>query len=98
MELSQLIHFSPKRSSLFEALQTQVSPGAPTLKPLCPTRWTVHTKAIEAVLTNYGLLQEALEVIQQGKDEYALKAIGFLNSMDKYILWTEAFLSYLLSH
>jgi len=84
MELSQLIRFSPKRSSLFEALQAQVSPGAPTLKPLCPTQWTVRTKAIEAVLTNYGLLQEALEVIQQGKDEYALKAMGFLNSMDKF--------------
>ena len=50
MELSQLIRFSPKRSSLFAALQAQVSPSAPTLKPLCPTRWTVRTRAIEAVL------------------------------------------------
>jgi len=94
MELSQLIRFSPKRSSLFEALQAQVSPGAPTLKPLCPTRWTVRTKAIEAVLTNYGLLQEALEVIQQGKDEYALKAMGFLNSMDKFSTYFGLKLSY----
>ena len=84
MELSQLIRFSPKRSSLFAALQAQVSPSAPTLKPLCPTRWTVRTRAIEAVLANYQLLLDALEVIQQGRDEYAMKAHGFLNSMLKF--------------
>ena len=84
MELSQLIRFSPKRSSLFTALQAQVSPSAPTLKPLCPTRWTVRTKAIEAVLANYKLLLDALEAIQEGKDEYAMKANGFLNSMLKF--------------
>lgn len=49
-ELSQLIRFSSKRSSLFAVLQAQVSSSAPTLKPLCPTKWTVRTRAIEAVL------------------------------------------------
>lgn len=29
MELSQLIHYSPKHLSLFESLMIQVSPGAP---------------------------------------------------------------------
>ena len=84
MKLSQLIRFSPKRSSLFTTLQAQVSSSAPTLKPLCPTRWTVRTRAIEAVLANYQLLLDALEEIQQGKDEYALKANGFLHSMLKF--------------
>lgn len=83
MELSQLIRYSPKRLSLFESLMAQVSQGAPLLKPLCPTRWTVRTRAINALL-NYHLLQETLEVIKEGKDEYALKAIGYLNSMDKF--------------
>ena len=50
MGLGQLIRFSPKRSSLFETLQQQFSPGAPSLKTLCPTRWTVRTGANEAVL------------------------------------------------
>ena len=84
MELSQLIRYSPKRLTLFESLMAQVSPGAPSLKPLCPTRWTVRTRAINAVLTNYRLLQETLEIIKEGKDEYALKAIGYLNSIDKF--------------
>lgn len=72
MGLSQLIRFSPKRLNLFETLQSQVSLSAPTLKPLCPTRWTVRTVAIDAVLKNYLLLQDALELIQQGTDEYAM--------------------------
>ena len=50
IEVSQLICFSPKCSSLFESLQAQVCPGAPSLKPLCPTRWTVRTRAIEATM------------------------------------------------
>ena len=29
-------------------------------------------------------MQETLEIIKEGKDEYALKAIGYLNSMDKF--------------
>ena len=30
------------------------------------------------------MLQETLEIIKEGKDEYALKAIGYLNSMDTF--------------
>ena len=38
--------------SLFLSLQSQLSPGSTTsLKPLCPTRWTVHTAAISAIIT-----------------------------------------------
>ena len=67
--------------TLTQALNAQSS--APTLKSLRPTRWTVRMRAIEAVLANYQLLLDALEVIQQGRDEYAMKAHGFLNSMLK---------------
>ena len=40
-----------------------MSPGAPTLKPLCPTRWTVRTKAIDAVLKTTVLFDE-LEIVE----------------------------------
>ena len=53
MGLNQLIQYSPKRTALFENMQLQLSPGAPTLKPLCPTRWTVRTAAFASVLQNY---------------------------------------------
>ena len=85
MELSQFIRFSPKRSTLFQTLQSQLTPGAPSLKPLCPTRWTVRTRAIESVLTNYEVLTSALvEIHDSGRDEYALKAGGYLSTMDKF--------------
>ena len=96
MGISQLIRYSPKRSSLFDALRSQVSPGAPSLKPLRPTRWTVRTRAIGALLTNYRLLLDALEIIQEGRDEYAMKANGYLTSMQQFstFFWTQAFTSH----
>ena len=81
MGISQLILYSPKRSSLFYTLRSQVSPGVPTLKPLCPTRWTVRTHAIGALLTNYKLLWDALEIIKEGRHEYAN---GYLTSMQQF--------------
>ena len=83
MGLSQLIHFSPKQSSLFQTLQLQMSPGAPSIKPLCPTRWTVRTKAIDSVLKNYSVLQNELEIVQQQNDEYGMKVCGYHDAMDK---------------
>ena len=34
---------------LFEALQSQLAPGSPSLKPLCPTRSTVRTCALHSI-------------------------------------------------
>ena len=62
IELVKLIKFSPKRSSLFQALKSQMSPETHDLRPLCPTRWTVRTGAIEAVIANYKTLCTVLKV------------------------------------
>ena len=95
MELSQFIRYSPKRSTLFQNLQSQLTPGAPSLKPLCPTRWTVRTRAIEAVISNYAVLTTALiEIHDSGRDEYALKAGGYLSTMERF----SAFFGLKLSH
>ena len=97
MELCQLICFSPQRSSLFEALKSQVSTPTPSLKPLCPTRWTVRTKAIDALLKNYSLLMETLSEMKcSGRDDSALKAGGFLNTMETFTAFFGLRLSYLV--
>ena len=71
MCVSQLIRYSPKRMTLFQALQSQLAHGSASLKPLCPTRWTVRTGAIQSVLCNYSILCEALEQINaETRDEY----------------------------
>ena len=95
MEISQLILYSPKRSSLFSTLQSQMSPGSKTLKPLCPIRWTVRTAAISAILSNYTVLCTALEEINaHTHDDYGRKAGGFLALMENF----STFFSLKLSH
>ena len=80
MELVQLIKWSPKRSSLFEKLRAEMTPGTHDLRPLCPTRGTVRTGAIHAVISHYSTLCRALdEISTTGRDEYAMKANGFCN-------------------
>ena len=85
MEVSQLIRFSPKRSALFSEMQMQLGLCSMSLKPLCPTRWTVRTAAISAVLSNYETLQATLEQINsETHDDYGRKAGGYLAQMDKF--------------
>ena len=97
MELSQLIRYSPKRSTLFENLQSQLSPQSPSLKALCPTRWTVRTAAISSVIENYAVLCEALaEINLSTHDEYGRKAGGFLAQMEKFSTFFGLKLSHLI--
>jgi len=92
-ELVQLIKFSPKRQALFDrlrkeiAIQTGGEPLAPSLRTLCPTRWTVRSGSIESVLHNYELLKEALHEIQEGHDDYAAKAHGILTRMESFDIY-----------
>lgn len=98
-EVSQLIRFSPKRLSLFESMQSQLSHSSPSpsLKPLCPTRWTVRTGAINAVLANYEVLCDALcKIHAEGRDEYAMKAGGILHAMEKFCTFFGLHLSHLV--
>ena len=97
MGVSQLIRFSPKRVHLFQSMQSQKTPGAPSIKPLCPTRWTVRTSAIESILTNYNVLCDVLdEINREGRDEYAAKAGGYLNQLEKLYTYFGFKLSHLL--
>ena len=85
VELVKLIKYSPKRSSLFQSLKSQVSPDTSDLRPLCPTRWTVRTGAIGAVISNYSTLCTVLEEVNStGRDEYAMKAGGILRMLEKF--------------
>ena len=72
-----LVRASPKCLALFKNIQHQSPSLAPNIKPLCPTRWTVHTGAINSVLQNYGTLCETLDEIgADSHGEPAAKALG----------------------
>ena len=74
---------SPKRSTLF-AQNLDNYEGGVTLKPLCPTRWTVRTAAFSAVLEDYIVLQQTMKDINDTTHEYGQRANGVLSSLDKF--------------
>ena len=79
-----LTHLSLKTLHLFSS-NLEVSSGGVTLKPLCPTRWTAWTAAINAILKDYPVMMDTLEEIQiTTHNECGLKASGFLHSLKKF--------------
>ena len=82
-EISNLNHYSPKRLHLFSSNLNDTE--GVTLKPLCPTRWTVRTADLDAILKDYEVLLETLhEIHQTTHDEYGMKAGGLLQSLEKF--------------
>ena len=84
-EISKLINYSPKRSLIFEKCKEDMSVPGTGLRPLCPTRRTVRTAAIEAVLRNYPALVEALSHISdESHDDYGRRANGILSQLERF--------------
>ena len=93
-EISRLVKFSPKREVLFVKNQVDASghlesgdvPAVgPNIKPLCPTRWTARTGAIEAVLKNYSTLQGTMrEVNATQHDDNGIAACGVATLMESF--------------
>ena len=63
MELTKLILYSPKFPQIFQQCKQELSPEGTGLRPLCPTRWTVRTEAINALIRNYPAIAQALKQI-----------------------------------
>ena len=85
-EIVKLIHFSPKRKHLFsEKLSNEGASQGVNIKPLCPTRWTVRTGAIDTILKDYAVLMDTMEeVYRTTHDEHGLKANGVLAALEKF--------------
>lgn len=93
----KLIRYSPKRKLLFSEKLIEDNSPFTGIKPLCPTRWTVRTDAIEAVIKQYSIIMETLdEVNHTTHDEYGLKAGGVLATLEKFETLFGLKLSYLL--
>lgn len=98
--LVQLIRFFPKRLSLFDLIRKNVTvntgENTPSLRMVCPTRWTVRHTSITSILQNYSVLLTALEEIQLGHDDYAAKASGLLAQMGSFDIYFALKLAYLV--
>lgn len=96
-ELNTLIRASPKRLALFHQLKNELSYSTPGLKPLCPTRWTVRTAALDAVIKNYAIICFELEQISKDScGEPSRKASGLLALMEKFSTYYGLKLSFLV--
>ena len=98
-EISNMIRASPKRLSSFTLLKDELAPGShsPSLRPLCPTRWTVRNGAIKAVIANYSIIIQELDIIANEKhNETGSKAAGLIILMEKFASYFGLKLSYLV--
>ena len=97
MDVIQLIKLSPKRQVLLENIQSQQASSANSgIRSLCPTRWTVRTGAIQAILNNYGSLQMTMEAASHGTDDCSRRAGGVMAMMDKFFIYFGLKLSFFL--
>lgn len=87
--IHNFIRNSPKRSDKFKTIQkissSELFYGA-TLKPICPTRWTARTAAIDAVINNYECIMETLDDIftEGGKSADVSKAPALILLMQQF--------------
>ena len=57
---------------------------SPSLGPSCPTQWTVRHSVINSIPKNYHALMSTLDIIQEGRDEYAARGKGVLTEMESF--------------
>ena len=57
-EISRLLKYSPHRDTLFESIKSDIAPGVPGFRTLCPTRWTTKAVSLQSVIDNYDVFQE----------------------------------------
>ena len=84
MDVIQLIKFPPKRQVLFENIKIQQDSQTSSIRSLCPTRWTVRTGAMQAIVVNYEVLRETMETSSHGTDDCSRRAGGLLAVMDRF--------------
>lgn len=88
-ELSKIFKYSAKKKSMLLQIKSELAPGSPGLKPLCPTRWTVRAESLRSVLNNYAVIQSVLEEIvheYRGNVEATASARGVRTVMEKFFL------------
>ena len=85
-ELNNLTRSSAKRLGIFENIQEELSPEAPSLKPLYTTRWTVRYVALLVVQANFeSILYAQEEIRDEGTSaESTTKCRGLLKNVSRF--------------
>jgi hypothetical protein len=87
-QIKDLINFvreSPRRLAWFEDFQ---SPDSNSLRPLCPTHWTMRISSIQLVIANYSKLLQFLEDMSESeKGDAGAKSSGFLKQLQTFSMF-----------
>jgi len=87
-DVVNFIRSSPLRLRNLQSLRQQFceeGTATPSLRPLCPTRWTVRVSSIKSVLDNYVALCVALlDTTETSRDDAGAKANGFLRRLESF--------------
>lgn len=87
-QIKDLINFVrelPRRLAWFEDFQ---SSDSNSLRPLCPTRWTMRISSIQLVIANYSELLQFLEVMSESeKGDAGAKSSGFLKQLQAFSMF-----------
>ena len=86
LELSKLLQYSPKRSTLFKDTKGDISPDTVGFRVLCPTRWTLRNETFRSILDNYNVLLELWDTILNDKPDSDTRAR--VNGIDSQIDFT----------
>jgi len=91
-----VVRASAKRHALFEKIRHELLTdeenypalaSSLSLRPLCPTRWTVRAKSLASVADNYDAVLATLDAIaMEDKTESGSKANGLSKSFTRFIL------------
>ena len=73
-ELVKLIKFSPKRDAMLIRLKEEIGSDAPSIRTLCPTRWTVRAQSLASIIANYKELQQLWEEALMATSDTEMKA------------------------
>lgn len=75
-ELVKLIKFSPKREAMLRELKEQNGDddNTPSIRTLCPTRWTVRANSLASIIANYNCIQDLWEKALVSTTDTEMKA------------------------
>ena len=85
-DLITFIRGSPKRLAWFAHFQNDHT-GAErkSLRPFCPTRWTMRLVSLQAITSNYSAILHWLQEVDEiEKNSAGVKAGGYLKSLTKF--------------
>ena len=73
-ELVKLIKFSPKREAMLRELKMEIDSDVPSLRTMCPTRWTVRADSLASMIVNYDNIQLLWETAIRATSNTEMKA------------------------